>query len=215
MDTYEGLFPKHKLDQTQFVDILIKLKENRKSADVVSYWESLKNEGNMFNILQVFEESPETQETIKSLIYSFSEFMRKDDFIKFKKMLGVHGHILEFIHAIINNPPNREIIEYFIMIAKSPRHYDPNTIQWFWEKVGPIINDDEELKKQFLENCSNSIHRWIMTQKRNKSRVYQIDSEPRYIKFEDKEIPGQLVPNLQTKRKNRDDGFKKWCRNRN
>jgi hypothetical protein len=196
MDVYRDLFPKHSLDKSQFIDDLMQLKHDRDSQKVVDYWKMLDNEGKMFNILQVFE-SPKKQEEIKSILYSFAEFIHKDDFVYFKKMLGVHGHILEFIHAILNTPaPNYEVITYFIMVAKSPRHYDPQTIQWFWEKVIPLL-DDDVVKQQFLDNCSNSIHRWIITQKRNKNFKNKFNQEMQYIKFGNNKIPGRLVPQVK------------------
>jgi len=211
---YEDLFPKHRLDKSKFLTDLVELKKMRNSEQVVAYWTSLDNEGNMFNILQVFE-SPETQEKIKLVMYSFAEFMTKDDFVEFKKMLGVHGHILEFVHAILNKPdPNLEVVKYFIMVAKSPRHYEPQIIQWFWEQVNPLIEHDTEMKQQFLDNCSNSIHRWIVTQKRNKKYKTQFE-EPRYITFENSQIPSKLVPIHKTKvPRNQQRTFKNWCKNR-
>lgn len=190
---YQDLFPKHRLNKQNFVDDLIKLQEERDSSNIVSYWKSLDNEGNMFNINRVFESSLEIQEKIKYIIYSFAEFMTKSDFVEFKKMLGVYGHILEFVHAILSKPtPNYGIIEYFVMVAKSPRHYDPQTIQWFWENVTPLIDHEPEVKKQFLENCSNSIHRWIKTQKKNKNYKNQFE-EQKYTIFGDNQIPMKLI----------------------
>jgi hypothetical protein len=189
---YADLFPKHRLDQDKFVTILEELQKNRDSKQVVTYWNTLDNEGNMFNILQTFS-SQEIQNKIKSLIYSFAEFMTKEDFVEFKKMLCIHGHILEFVHAILNKPePNYGIVSYFVMVAKAPRHYDPQIIKWFWEKVVPLIEHDDEMKQQFLENCSNSIHRWIITQKRNKNYRNQ-QHKQRYITFGDEEIPVKLI----------------------
>lgn len=192
LHNYDDLFPKHRLNQDKFIDILEELQKNRDSKQVVDYWHTLDNEGNMFNILQTFS-LPDLQEKIKSLIYSFAEFMTKEDFIEFKKMLCIHGHILEFVHAILNKPnPNYGIISYFVMVAKAPRHYDPQIIKWFWEKVVPLIEHDDEMKQQFLENCSNSIHRWIITQKKNKN-YRNFHEQQRYITFGDEEIPVKLV----------------------
>lgn len=213
---YDDLFPKHNLNKFKFIDDLKKLKAARDSKKVVSYWTCLQNEGNMLNILQVFESSPASQEKIKFLMYSFAEFMKEDDFVEFKKMLGIHGHILEFVRAILNQPtPNLEIVRYFIMVAKSPRHYDPQIIQWFWEKVSPLIEHDSEMKQQFLDNCSNSIHRWIVTQKRNKKYKTQFEDPPRYVTFEKYQIPSRLIPVHKNKvPRNHRGNFKEWCRNR-
>jgi hypothetical protein len=190
---YEDLFPKHRLNKSQFLIDLIELKKMRNSMRVVEYWVSLDNEGRMSNILKVFGSKPETQAKIKTVIYSFAEFMTKKDFVVVKKILGIHGHILEFVHAILNKPePNFEIIQHFVMVAKSPRHYDPQIIRWFWKHVNPIIEHDSVMLRQFSDNCSNSINRWMMTQKRNKKYKYQLE-EPSYVIFENTQIPSKLI----------------------
>jgi hypothetical protein len=224
MDNYDDLFPEHNLKPENFISDLQTLQKSRSSIKVIEYWQMLDNEGSMVNILQ---ESLDVQK-IKLLIYSFASFMTKEHFAVFKKMLGIHGHILEFVHAILNKPkPNMEIVEYFIMVVKSPRHYEPRIIKWFWENVYPVVQYDKILSEQFLENCSNSIHRWIATQKKNKKYIYENRGDLKFRRFEHTVIPQKLIsfqleitPGKKEKHisykftKNIGTGFNAWCSQR-
>ena len=168
LEKYADLFPSCDKWVDTFIEDLFNLSQEQDSAKLIQYWETLGEAGTMENILNTFNWKDHSK--IKILIYSMSGFLNARDYMNFKKKLDINGHILEFVFAIFARPfPNLDIIRYFITVAKNPRHYQPQIIQWFYIHVTPLIADDMPLYKRFLENCTLAVQRWVNTNKHSKN----------------------------------------------
>lgn len=177
LEKYADLFPQCEEWTDSFIEDLFELNKEKDSKKLIEYWNKLNDAGTMENILASFNWKDHSK--IKILIYSMSGFLSNADYITFKQKLGIHGHILEFVFAIFAKPvPNMDIIRYFIMVAKNPRHYPPHIIQWFYTKVAPLINDDAILYNRFLENCTLAVQRWVSTNQRCKISKYKKKTYP-------------------------------------
>ncbi len=187
---YADLFPAHTLCTSSFVDDLLSLKKSRNSKKLLAYWQKLDVEGTMENILSVSDKKD--HDKIKILVYSMAEFLEESAYIEFKKRLDIHGHILEFVFAIFAKPsPNMAIIKYFITVARNPRHYSPEMVKWFYQHVSPLLNaSDGEIRKQFLENCTLAIQRWVITHRKNQPPKIKRPVDPILYKLIDR----QLIP---------------------
>ena len=190
---YADLFPDHNLSPETFVDDLFELKKKKSSKKLIEYWRKLDIEGTMENILSLSDKKDHNK--IKILIYSMAEFLEEKEYIEFKKRLDIHGHILEFVFAIFAKPtPNMDIIKYFIMVARNPRHYSPEMVKWFYEKVNPLLKENKELQYQFVENCTLAVQRWVITNRRNHQPKHKKPIDPILYKLIDKKlIPDGLL----------------------
>lgn len=189
LEKYADLFPDNKLCHDSFIDDLLEIKKNRDPRALLDYWEKLKSEGTMDNILVSFDRKE--HDKIKILIYSMAEFLNISEYTEFKKKLDIHGHILEFVFAIFSkDSPNLDIIRYFITVAKNPRHYSPSVIKWFYSYVSPLIIDDTALHEQFVENCTLAVQRWVNTNQRNSYVKRKKKIDPLLYKF----IPMHKLP---------------------
>lgn len=201
----EDMFPEHKIGP-DFGDILDDLYKEKNSEKVIEYWRTLEEEGTMANIINISKENKilenkslenkmidfKRDESLENKIYKFAEFMEYDHFVEFKKLLGIHGHIIEFVRAI--STKNMGVITYFVIIAKAPRHYSPMILRWFYNILNPLL--DKKQKIQLLDNCTNAVYRWISTQRRNK-KTY-VPRNLRLMEFNGIEIPVGVLPRSST-----------------
>lgn len=166
MENWYDLFPTHRLVKDDFLDILDKFRISKDSKAVLRYWRYLKEEGTMYNILYAMDKEDHWKTEV--LIYSMSGFLTGSDYIEFKSLLGIHGHILEFLFAVDASPPNIDVIKYFVQVAKSPRYQSPEIAEWFYSNVCQVLPD--YLVEDFSTNCNNAIYRWL-NNKKNIKRI--------------------------------------------
>lgn len=176
------LFPPHRLVKDKFLTILKQLHDEKNPDSVIKYWKYLADEGTMYNILYALD--PADHWHAEVLIYSMAEFLDRNSYESLKQMLQAHGHILEFVFAMTTTPPNLGVVEYFVRVAKSPRHHSPRIVKWFLQTASQSLND--KLTDELAKNCIDAVCRWILTQKKKKPR--------RQKKLRDASILNDLVP---------------------
>lgn len=145
-------FPPHLLKKETFIATLDELIEKRDGNAVLSFWATLKNEGTMYNILYAMP--PMNHSEIKLKIYTISAFLTVNQYKEYKKMLESGFHVMELKLAMMLTPPNKELIDFFIVTGK-PRGRSVNVSKWIWNTLKSIV--DREAREKLFANCFGSM----------------------------------------------------------